>query len=206
MIKAASERPVPADLAERVRSRAPVLGPWLTIRPVLPEDEEIETRFFESLSDRSRYNRFLGAGVRPDAAMIRRFTHIDYDTHMGIVATTMLAGEEVEIGAAQYVAEADGRAEFALVIADDWQGHGLGAALMTPLLGCARDAGFREIYGEVFGSNVSMLALMRRLGFEVHRHPESHELRLVTYRFATEPGQLGTGNPAAAGTGVPVPA
>lgn len=179
MVEATAVRPatVPAQFA---RALDPVYGQSLTIRPILPEDEDIETAFLDGLSDQTRYNRFLGAGVHPDRAMIHRFTHIDYRTHFALVATTMLGGEEVQVGVARYVAETDRRAEFAIVIADDWQHCGLGAVLMTGIAEAARANGFDEIFGEVFGSNLPMLALMRRLGFVVHRHPDSHELRLVT--------------------------
>lgn len=178
---------VAATPAELAKSWAPVYGQWLQIRPIRPEDEDIETAFLDHLSPQSLYNRFHGAGVKPTPAQIHRFTHIDYTTEMALVATTMLDGEELQIGVARYVAENDRIAEFAIVIADQWQGCGLGQALMQRLIDCGRDAGFAELHGHILAANPQMLALMHRLGFELHPHPDGRELRLAIYDLTRSP-------------------
>ena len=156
---------------------APIYGQWLTIRPIVPADAEIETAFLEGLSAETRYLRFHGGGVRADAATIKRFTDIDYRSHMALVATVMLDDAELQVGVARYVVAEDGSAEFAIVVADQWQGCGLGQRLMSSLIAHAIAAGVPALYGDVLAANISMLALMRKLGFTIEAHPDGGELR-----------------------------
>ena len=84
------------------------------------------------------------------------------------------------IGSARYSLAADGESvEFALVVADDWQRHGLGRRLMGALIEVARSKGYRSIFGDVTGNNAKMLRLMHSLGFMVQPHPEESSLRRV---------------------------
>jgi acetyltransferase len=101
--------------------------------------------------------------------MVARFTQIDYDREMALIAVPEKNGEPDSIvGVARYVRNADpGDAEFAIVIADRWNGRGLASQLMTRLMECARESGVRELSGMVLANNAPMLALMRRLGFAI---------------------------------------
>jgi acetyltransferase len=101
--------------------------------------------------------------------MVARFTQIDYDREMAIIATRREAGgHEAIIGVARYVRDPNpASAEFAIVIADRVQRKGLASKLMGRLLAHARYAGIMRIRGIVLASNSSMLELMSRLGFEV---------------------------------------
>ena len=94
--------------------------------------------------------------------MLARFTQLDYDRELALVAVSQ--DEFVAVG--RYAPNADGRtAEFALVTADAWQGKGLGRALLGRLVGAARDAGYEALYGHILGANRDMLDLAERLGF-----------------------------------------
>ncbi len=65
-------------------------------------------------------------------AMLVRFTQIDYDQEMALMAVTEVSGQEVELGIARYAINPDGQScEFALVVADEWQGKGVAHKLMT---------------------------------------------------------------------------
>jgi acetyltransferase len=68
-------------------------------------------------------------------------------------------------------------AEFAIVIADIWQGSGIGSRLLALLLGCARDAGLGRVVGDTLATNTPMLHLARSQGFRIERHPDGAELR-----------------------------
>jgi acetyltransferase len=98
--------------------------------------------------------------------MLARFTQLDYPRELALVA---LHPEKDEfIAVARYAPRAGGQsAEFALVVADDWQGRGLGRALLERLCAAARDAGYDALYGYILADNEDMLKLARRLGFEV---------------------------------------
>jgi acetyltransferase len=112
--------------------------------------------------------------------MLVRFTQIDYDREMAFIAVTRDEGREVQIGVARYVEDASGEScEFAVVVADAYQGKGLGSQLMGALIETARARGLRRMEGEVLSENAGMLTMVRHLGFGEHPHPEDPNLRLV---------------------------
>jgi acetyltransferase len=114
---------------------------------------------------------------------IARFTQIDYDRDLALAALAPTPEGEEFIGVVRYVREADlRRAEFAIVIRDDWQGKGLGSLLMQRLEEAAHSAGIGEIAGRVLSANRSMLALMRSRGYRLDTVPgESPALVMATY-------------------------
>ena len=83
-------------------------------------------------------------------------------------------------GVARYVCEGDRRAAFAIVIADDWQGRGLGRKLMEALIAAARTAGVVTLSDIMLSDNVSMRALVQRLGFTIGHEPGDATLRRIT--------------------------
>jgi acetyltransferase len=91
-------------------------GRTVTIRPIRPEDAEREQQFVIAMSDESKYYRFMDTIRELTQTMLVRFTQIDYDREMALVATLPDAeGKEVQIGVARYVTNPDGESvEFAL--------------------------------------------------------------------------------------------
>jgi len=151
--------PYPAELEEDVSLRD---GTRVRIRPIRPEDAERENRFFDSLSERSRYQRFMQYLPHLPPRMLARFTQLDYDRELALVG--VLDGEFVAVG--RFSPNADGAtAEFALVVGDAWQGKGLGRILLQRLKEEARKAGYQALYGIIMEANHDMLDLARRLGF-----------------------------------------
>ena len=157
--------PYPVDLEGELPLRD---GGRLRVRPIRPEDAERDRRFFASLSERSRYQRFMNYLSELPAPMLARFTQIDYDRELALVVLDD-DGEIVAVG--RYAPNADGRsAEFALVVGDRWQGKGVGRALLERLVTAARATGYEALYGHILEANREMLDLARRLGFtEVER-------------------------------------
>jgi acetyltransferase len=99
-------------------------------------------------------------------AYLEQLTTVDFSRDLALAAVLMLDGREILIGVARYVLEADGRAcEFALVIADAWQGRGIGRRMMEKLIAVARSRGLARIYGDVLSTNRPMLNFCRKLGF-----------------------------------------
>ena len=153
--------PYPIELEHEIRLKD---GTALLVRPIRPNDAERERTFFAGLSDASRYSRFQHSISALSAEMIARFTQLDYGREMALVAID--AGTDRIVGVSQYFPNPDRvSVEFAVAIADAWQGRGLGVALMKSLIGCAREAGYQWIDGAVLPGNLGMLGLMDRLGF-----------------------------------------
>ena len=174
--------PDPADLAE---SFQPIIGQPVTLRPLRREDADIEAAFLTGLSQASRHNRLLGGLVRITREYVEKLTAVDLSRDMAIAAALMLEDREVLIGVARYVLEPDGRAcEFALVIADAWQGRGIGQRMMAKLIAVARSRGLERMYGDVLSTNRRMLAFCRRLGFALARVPEDLTVTRATLDLA----------------------
>ena len=153
----------------------------MTIRPIRPEDAEMEQQFVRSLSDESKYYRFMDTLRELTQSMLIRFTQVDYDREMALVATLPDEhGNELQIGVARYVTNPDGETvEFALAVADEWQKHGVGRKLMSVLIECARQKGYRAVVGDVLTQNSKMFRLVTSLGFSVHTHHEDPAVKRV---------------------------
>jgi acetyltransferase len=166
-------------------------GGEYTVRPIHPDDAQMLQDLVHRLSPESRYFRFVSSIEQLPPTMLARFTLIDYDREMALVAVHKQrhAGEDGEIteteriiGVSRYITNPDqSSCEFALVVADDYAGKGLGSRLMESIMDVARDKGLNEIIGLVLANNTAMLKLMRSLGFHVKRHAEDREFMLVTH-------------------------
>ena len=155
-------------------------GTNLTIRPIRPEDAEIEQDFVRGLSAESKYFRFMDSLQDLSQNMLVRFTQIDYDREMALIAVLAQDNQEKELGVCRYVTSADGQScEFALVVADEWQNKGIGNKLMNCLFDVARAKGIKIMEGEVLAINRSMLELVRRLGFEVSTSEEDDSIKRI---------------------------
>ena len=164
--------PYPIELEGQIHARD---GRAVRVRPIRPEDAEREKRFFGRLSDRSRYQRFMQYLPQLSARMLARFTQLDYDRELALVA--LWQDEFVAVG--RYAPNEDGRsAEFALAVADDWQGKGLGHALLEQLCDSARAAGYEALYGHILEANHDMLQLAAHLGF-VERARDGNEVTVA---------------------------
>jgi acetyltransferase len=155
--------PYPASLVRRDQLAD---GTPIVIRPIRPEDAQIEQAFVRGLSDESRYFRFMQEITELTPEMLTRFTQLDYDREMAFIAIVTTNEGEREIGVSRYVMQPDGTsAEFALVVADEWHEHGVGTRLMQALFDAARARGLATLDGEILRSNGPMLHLVTSLGF-----------------------------------------
>ena len=164
-------------------------GGLYTIRPIQPDDADMLQAFVRGLSQESRYFRFASAMPELPARMLARYTLIDYDREMALVAVhrTRTAGADGEfteaeqiIGVSRYITNPDlTSCEFSLVVSDQFKGQGLGSRLMLSIMEFARAKGLAEIDGLVLANNANMLRLMTGLGYTVHPFPEDPDFKLV---------------------------
>jgi len=155
------------------------------IRRVQASDGVLIDEFVRGLSPASRQRRFH-AGVREvPPQWLHRMTHPDPSRELALVALARQAGRDICVAEARYVLSddiAEGR-EFALVVADSWQGRGIGKTLLLSL-GChaARHA-VQRLVGDVLHDNLPMIELARGLGYAVRRHPADPRLVRVEQSF-----------------------
>jgi len=162
--------PFPTHLVRQIRVRD---GRTVRVRPIRPEDAAAEAEFVKHLSLQARYFRFMLGLNELTPELLNRFTQIDYHLELALVAFADEGGREVEIGVARYKLQPDGTTvEFAVVVADAWQGQGLGKQLMEQLIAEARARGYTTMMGEILSQNVGIRKLMTALGFTFRPHPD----------------------------------
>jgi acetyltransferase len=180
--------PYPAELIEDVAMRD---GMVVHVRPIRPEDAEMEREFVSNLSEQSRYLRFFYRMHELTPAMLARFTQVDYDREMalvGIVDNSADPARKRIVGVARFIQNPDREsAEYAIVIADDWHGRGLGGVLMRRLADVARRKGLARFEGAVLRENTNMVKFVSALGFTVREDPADGEQLLTVLDLRAKP-------------------
>lgn len=164
----------PGEAASTRRGQV-IAGPAMyDVRRAGQGDRERVQALVRGLSPRSRYLRFF-SGIRElTPQWLDRFTRGGSESDLTLLALARTDGEEIPVGMAQYAASPHhARGEFAVVVADDWQGMGIGTRLIRHVVCLAQDAGSTQLECEVLAENRAMLRLARGLGFEVERNPET---------------------------------
>ncbi|PLP99695.1 GNAT family N-acetyltransferase [Cupriavidus pauculus] len=155
-------------------------GRQVTVRAVRPADREGLRTFVDGLSRESRYYRFLTGGRVADE-VIRGFVAHHPQRDVAVVVTVRGEdGAESIVANAEYVVNTENVAELAVVVADDWQGQGLGRRLIQRLQQIARASQLQGMRGDVLSENRRMLAIMRDCGFAARRNPDDSFLHEVS--------------------------
>ena len=149
-------------------------GSVAVIRPATAADAPAIQALVRGLTPTSRYSRFFSGVQELSPEWLARFTRVDPRQDVSILATIVREGKEVLVGMGQYAADPyPERADFAVLVTDDWQGKGIGRRLLRNLECIARSAGIERIDGEVLTHNSSMLGLAHVMGYQSRRNPES---------------------------------
>ena len=157
--------PYPKELASTERLRD---GAEVALRPARPEDEPLLHDLAAHMSPGDLRLRFFTPVRGISHVVAARLTQIDYDREMALIAEH----DGTALGISHFFADPDRlSAEYAIAVRSDWQGRGVGYALMNRLIAIARQWGIGELVGEVLRENRSMLAMCRELGFAVAADP-----------------------------------
>jgi acetyltransferase len=173
--------PYPSGLRDRMELPGGLVA---TIRPIRPEDAAIEAAFVHGLSEQSKFLRFM-FGLRDlTPAMLSRFTQIDYDRELALIAVIDTPQGEQQIGVVRYTTLPDEETcEFAIVVGDDWQGKGLARRMFTRLIEAARERRLKVMTGVTLRENARMIDLSRSLGFETRSDPDDPDLVQMTLQL-----------------------
>lgn len=170
--------PYPSHLTTEYKTKN---GQTVKIRPISPEDADMEQEFVKNLSSETKYYRFMNTLRELSQTQLVRLTQIDYDREMAFVAYVdheRVDGLEVQIGVARYAINPDGEScEFAIVVADDWQGKGLARRLMGVIIDTARMRGIKYMNGDFLAENRRMIQFVTSLGFVLAPHPDDPGLK-----------------------------
>jgi GNAT superfamily N-acetyltransferase len=139
-------------------------GSRVEVRPIAATDKELIRQGFARLSPESRYRRFLSSMPSLDARALAYLTELDHHDHEALIALDVESHEAV--GVARFVRDPaePASAEVAVTVVDDWQGRGLGTALLGELADRARAEGVRRFTALVLAENRNMLGMLGELG------------------------------------------
>lgn len=158
-------------------------GAAVTIRPIRPEDEPLMIKLHETLSDRSVYYRWLhmlGLSQRTAHERLIGVCFIDYDREMALVVDydNPQTQQHELLGVGRIIkAHGANEAEFAILIADQYQQKGLGTELLRRLIQFSRDEHLQRLTGDILAENRGMQELCKRFGFSLHYSREDHLLK-----------------------------
>jgi acetyltransferase len=148
----------------------------LTLRPVLPQDHLLLAGLVLGMSPSAQRNRFHGA-IKLSSSHLQQMSCVDYQQHMALVVTAFVDGAERLIADARYVVESDQQgAEFALMVDERWQRHGIGAWALRALEHAAVLTGLQRLHGDVLEDNVPMLSLMERCTYTLKTNRDDRRL------------------------------
>jgi N-acetylglutamate synthase-like GNAT family acetyltransferase len=134
-------------------------GTHLFLRPVLTTDAPLVKDFYDSLSERTKYLRFFIPKKEARTDRIQKFTTIDYEKSMVIVALC----DDAIVGAARYDWDDTEKClELAETVRDDWQGRGLGTSLFRYILKIAKESGYAEMTALILDENKNAFNILKK--------------------------------------------
>lgn len=170
--------PFPSHLEKTITTSD---GMNIHIRPIRPEDAQMENEFVNSLSEHTKYLRFMQSVQQLSEEMLLKFTQIDYDQEMAFIAYSVDHDRQVEIGVTRYSTNPDGvSCEFALVVRDDYQHQGIGSHLLESLIDHARQKGLKVMNGEVLKENKGMQHLAKQHGFSIQACEDDEGIIIIS--------------------------
>jgi acetyltransferase len=148
-------------------------GRDVLLRPIRPEDEPMEAEMFTKFSERTQRFRFFQPIKDITHDMLVRYTQIDYDREIAIIAELDEKGRKVMAGVARIIEDPYGEtAEVAIVVADPWQHLGLGNMLTDYVMEIASKRGVRKVYASFLSANLAMKHIFEKRGFKIEKADE----------------------------------
>lgn len=139
-------------------------GRSVEIRALRPDDETQMLAALSRTSQQSLYRRFFGVKKGFSEREKAFFLNVDFTGHVALVATIKQGDDTAIVGGARYVVAAPGVAEVAFTVIDDFQGKGLGSALLRHLALLAKGASLKQLTADVLPENTAMMNIFRRSG------------------------------------------
>jgi len=142
-------------------------GRRVEIRALRPDDRNEMTAAIGRVSVQSFYRRFFGPKRHFSEQETSFFLDVDFANHVALVAVANEDGRPTIVGGGRYVVVKPGQAEVAFAVIDEYQGQGMGAALMRHLTAIAREAGLKKFIADVLPANGAMLKVFEKSGLPV---------------------------------------
>ena len=148
-------------------------GRTVLLRPIKPEDEPLWLEMFQNFSEESiRFRFFQIIKDTPHETRVR-YCNIDYDREIAIVPELTEDGRKKILGVARVSIEPDRKAgEIAFIVADPWQGLGLGTKMVDYTLEICKDMKIETVYALILPDNYRAISLMKKMGFTIEYSSE----------------------------------
>lgn len=157
-------------------------GKSVTIRPIKPEDEPMERELFKTFSKKTQKHRFFHLIKDISHELLQRYTHIDYDREIALIAEIVENKQKKIIGVVRLISDPyNDLAEFAVVVGDPWQYNGLGNKFTDYILEIAKKRGIRRVYAKFYKDNKEIISIFTKRKFKISFDGDTGyaELRLV---------------------------
>jgi len=150
-------------------------GRTVLLRLITPEDEPLWLEMFQNFSEESVRYRFFHIIKDTSHEMRVRYCNIDYDREIGIVAELEEEGRRHILGVVRLIIESDGKkGEIAFIVADPWQGLGLGSKMVDYMIEICKDKKLETIYALILPDNYRSIRLLKNRGFTIqYRNDEA---------------------------------
>jgi len=165
----------PADLERDVALRG---GGTIHLRPIRQDDVGRLQAFHGRLSRDSIFFRFFSPLPALTDERAAYFTTVDFDRRLAIVAVEGKDADEQIVGVIRYDRSSDDAAEFAIIVEDRYQHHGIGMTLFWALVDAARARGLRTLSADILAENRRMINLLRESGLPMTSRRTGNAIRV----------------------------
>jgi acetyltransferase len=154
-------------------------GRPIVLRSITPKDKRIEKELIDGLSIQSSRYRFFHVIKEATEEMVNQFCDIDYKNEIAIIAEFNANDKRRNVGVVRlFIDPSQQTGEFAILVADNFQGSGLGTKFMETLIEIGQKMGLKSIYGIVLAENNGMLTLAKEFGFSIGANSDG-EVRIT---------------------------
>jgi acetyltransferase len=139
----------------------------------------MQEEMFKTFSTETKRFRFFGP-IKESHELLARYTQIDYDREMAIIAELTEGGKKKMAGVVRLIVDPyNETAEYAIVIGDPWQRQGLGTIMTRYILEIARSRGIKKVYAYLLEDNTKMLDLFLKFGFTPRKEEDMYRVELL---------------------------
>ncbi|MFC0283773.1 bifunctional acetate--CoA ligase family protein/GNAT family N-acetyltransferase [Camelimonas abortus] len=170
-----SVRPYPKAWERAITARD---GRVFFVRPVRPEDEQMFIDFMRGVSEDDLRLRFFAPVRDFNHAFVARLVQVDYARAIAFVAMEAATGRMVGVVRLHADSNHD-TGEYAIMVASDLKGTGLGMELMRLIIEWAKADGISKVVGQVLRDNQAMLGVCRKLGFSIRADREDPSVMIA---------------------------